>query len=144
MILYMAADLIWATKIRCSAEAMGILARPVRDLEGLKARLHEDEPRALLVDLDGGDAALELIRYLRADRNNERHLRIRVVAWGPHTARELLQRAREAGAEEVLTRGALEHHMDEVLLSLSGRGGAGHGPGAGQGGGSASGGTTIL
>ncbi len=121
MILYMAADLIWATKIKCSAEALSIPARPVRDLEGLKARLHDCEPRALLVDLDNPAAALELIRYLRSDRNNERHMQIRVAAWGPHVARDLLQQAKAAGADEVYTRGALEHHMDEVLLKLAGR-----------------------
>lgn len=122
MILYMAADLIWATRIRCSAEALGITARPVRDLEALKARLHDSEPVALLVDLDNAPLAIEMIRHLRGDSNNERHLRIRLVAWGPHVAKDLLQQARHAGADEVLPRGVFEHHLDEILLRLAGRG----------------------
>jgi hypothetical protein len=36
-------------------------------------------------------------------------------------AKELFQRAREAGADEILTRGALDHHLEEVLLNLAGR-----------------------
>jgi CheY-like chemotaxis protein len=121
MILYLAADLIWATKIKCAAEALGIQARPVRTLDMLRARLHDSDPSALLVDLDAADTALELVRFMRGDKKNERHMRVRVVAWGPHIAKELFQRAREAGADDVLTRGALDHHLEEVLLNLTGR-----------------------
>lgn len=144
MILYMAADLIWATKIKCHAEGLGLTARPTRDLDALKARLHDCDPVALLVDLDDPEAALELIRYLRSDRNNERHMRVRIVAWGPHVETELLQKAREAGADEVLTRGAFEHHFDEVLLNLVGRSGGHQAHSLGRGPGHADGGAPIL
>jgi hypothetical protein len=36
-------------------------------------------------------------------------------------AKDLLQAARDAGADDVLTRGALEHNMEEVLVKLAGR-----------------------
>ncbi|MBM4109437.1 MAG: response regulator transcription factor [Phycisphaerae bacterium] len=144
MILYMAADLLWATKIKCHAEALDVTARPARDLDTLKARLHDSDPRALLVDLDEPETALELIRHLRDDRNNERHMKIRVVAWGPHVEKDLLQRALDAGADEVLTRGSLEHHLDEVLLSLVGRSSGHHAQSLGRGAGHAEGGPTIL
>jgi len=45
--------------------------------------------------------------------------RIRVLAFGPHVERGALQAARDAGADEVLTRGAFDHNMDQVLTKLA-------------------------
>lgn len=140
MILYLAADLIWASKIKATADAVGVPARPVRTLEMLEARLAEfgvipggAEPdqnpivggmpvlRALIVDLDKTEEALAMIARVRDPRGPESLRRLRVLAFGPHVAKELLQRAREAGASDVLTRGAFDHHMEEILLQLAGR-----------------------
>lgn len=124
MILYAAADLIWATKIKGTADAIGVAARPVRTMEMLDARLAELPPgteggvAALLVDLDKGDDALALIRRVKSDAATRG---VRVLAWGPHVAKDLMQAARLAGADDVLTRGAFDHSMDEVLLGLAGR-----------------------
>lgn len=125
MLLYAAADLIWATKIKGVADALGLAARPVRTMDMLEARLSELPPGgeggvvALLVDLDKGDDALALVRRVKGDAATRG---VRVLAWGPHVAKDLMQQAREAGADDVLTRGAFDHSMDEVLLSLAGRG----------------------
>ena len=125
MLLYAAADLIWATKIKGVADAVGVAARPVRTMEMLEARLAELPPGssggvvALLVDLDKGEDGLALIRRIKGDPATRG---VRVLAWGPHVAKDLMQAAREAGADDVLTRGAFDHSMDEVLLSLAGRG----------------------
>jgi hypothetical protein len=40
------------------------------------------------------------------------------MAWGPHVAKDLLQAARDAGADEVMTNGAMEHNLEDVLLRL--------------------------
>ena len=130
MILYAAADLIWATKIKATAEALGLAARPVRTLEMLHARLADcPEAKSLMVDLDKGEEGLALIAALRAHEAAHQATgqatgqgrRLRVLAWGPHVAKDLLQAARDAGADDVLTRGALEHNMEEVLVKLAGR-----------------------
>jgi CheY-like chemotaxis protein len=116
MVLYAAADLIWASKVKATADALGVPCRPVRTREMLDARLTDSPVQALLVDLDKGEEGLDLIRYLRADPSRRT---IRVLAWGPHVAKELLQAARDAGADEVLTRGAFDHGMEEILIRLS-------------------------
>ena len=120
MILYSAADLIWATKIKATADALGLPARPVRTIEMLEARLAEGGVKALVVDLDKGEDALALIRRVKEDAAIKS---IRVLAWGPHVAKDLLQAARNAGADDVLTRGAFDHAMEEILMSLAGRSG---------------------
>lgn len=118
MLLYAAADLIWATKIKGVADALSLPARPARNVEMLDARLADSDVSALLVDLDKGDEALELIRRAKAwSGTNGRTLR--VMAWGPHVAKDLFQQARDAGADEVMTRGAFDHHLQDVLISLA-------------------------
>ena len=119
MIVYAAADLIWASKIKATADSVGVPCRPARSLEMLEARLKDCQVSALLVDLDKGDEALELIRRAKVPREGEPT--VRVVAWGPHVAKDLLQAARDAGADEVLTRGAMDHNLEEILLGLVGR-----------------------
>jgi DNA-binding response OmpR family regulator len=115
MILYAAADLLWASKIRGVADELGIPARPARTVEMLEARLADSSVKAVLVDLDKGEEGLALIRRAKQTEG------VRVLAWGPHVEKTLLQAARDAGADEVLTRGAFEHSMEDVLLALAGR-----------------------
>jgi hypothetical protein len=124
MLLYAAADLIWASKIKATADALGLPARPVRTLEMLEARL-ADTPdiAALIVDLDKGDDALALIARLRDARAQGRERAIRILAWGPHVAKDLLQSARDHGANEVLTRGGFDANMEDILVRLSARAG---------------------
>ncbi len=124
MLLYAAADLLWASKIKATADALGLPARPVRTLEMLEARL-ADTPdiAALIVDLDKGDDALALIARLRDARAQGRERAIRILAWGPHVAKDLLQSARDHGANEVLTRGGFDANMEDILVRLSARAG---------------------
>src|SRR5690606_11822589 len=73
MIVYCCADLIFATKIRGTAEALGLPTRPVRNAEMLDARLQRvddgkaNEPvTALFLDLDTGEDGLLLIDRVKA------------------------------------------------------------------------------
>jgi hypothetical protein len=120
MILYLAADLIWATKIKGTAEAVGIAARPVRSLEMLEARLADSPVAAMVVDLDKGEEALAFIQRLRGSGATQAQRQIKVLAWGPHVATDLLKAAKEAGADLVMTRGAFDHNMPQVLAQLAG------------------------
>ncbi len=115
MILYAAADLVWASKIKATADAAGVPTRPARTLEMLEARLADSDVTLVLVDLDKGDEALALIARLKGATASDQERAIRVVAFGPHVALELLAGARAAGADEVLTRGAMEKRLGEIL-----------------------------
>jgi CheY-like chemotaxis protein len=121
MILYLASDLLWATRIKATAEDLGLPARPVRTLDMLKARLADSPVKALICDLEAPELSLELIRHVKAPAEGEKPAAVRVLCFGPHVAKETLQAARDAGADEVLTRGAFDHHLPEVLMSLAGR-----------------------
>lgn len=115
MILYFAADLVWASRIKATADALGVACRPARTPEMLDARRADSPVRSLIVDLDAGPAAVDLIRHARSGEGQ----RLRILAFGPHVAKELFQAARDAGADEVLTRGSFDHSLEDVLLRLA-------------------------
>ncbi len=120
MILYFAADLLWATRIKATADDLDISCRPVRTSEMLDARLADSKPTALVLDLETGESGIDLLRHLRM-REVERGdtTRIRVVAFGPHVRTDLIDAARGAGADEVFARGAFDRRLPEVLRMLA-------------------------
>lgn len=121
MIVYEAADLIWATRIKGTADGLGVPCRPVRTVEMLRERLADSDVHALIVDLDAPDVAIDLIRAVREHEREAGARRIHVLAFGPHVAKELFQRARDAGADDVLPRGAFDRSLPDILLSLGAR-----------------------
>lgn len=124
MILYLASDLLWASKIKGTAEALGLTARPVRSVEMLEARLAElgpgssDPVHSLVLDLESGPLAFELLHRLKRDPGSWEQ-GIRVVAFGPHVETDVLNWARGAGAGSVLTRGAFAARLPDLLTDLS-------------------------
>ncbi len=115
MVLYFAADLLWGSKIKGMADDLAIPCRPARTVEMLAARLADSPVAAMLVDLSVPETAMALIAHARSARGGA----IRLAAFGPHVDKSLLQAARDAGCDEVLTRGALEHALPEVLSRLA-------------------------
>lgn len=125
MIAYFASDLIWATRIKATAQDLGLEARPVRTVDMLMARLADSPVRALVVDLDAPGTALELIRAFRAHENaanpgvsRPQPARLRVLAFGPHVEVSDLREASSAGADLVLARGAFHHNLPRLLQDL--------------------------
>ncbi len=116
MILYSTGDLMWASRLRVAGESCGVPVKPARR-DSIEAQLETTEASGLLVELDGDDAPFELIRRARAARAG-----LGIVAFGPHVSPALLAQASDAGADEVLTRGALTGSAEAVLTRLAARG----------------------
>lgn len=117
MIVYCCADLIFATKIKGTCDALGLVSRPARDVAMLQKRLDRvddgkpnDTVAAVLVDLDMGDAALPLIEQCKQHANPPT-----VVAWGPHVLVDLLKSAQQAGADQVMTRGNFTANLPAII-----------------------------
>jgi hypothetical protein len=120
MVLYLASDLLWATRIKGTADGIGIPARPVRNIEMLRARRADSDVRALILDLESPEMALEMLAEVRKPDGaaSASSGRLRVVAFGPHVNVELLERARAGGADRVMTRGAFDARLVELLKEL--------------------------
>lgn len=117
MIVYCCADLIFSTKIRSTADALGATTRPVRDAEMLRKRLDRvddgkpnDPVTALMLDLDTGDAGLTMIEQVKAH-----DAAIPVVAFGSHVATELLHDARQRGADFVMPRSQFTASLPDLV-----------------------------
>lgn len=122
MIVYEAADLIWATRIKGTADQLSIPCRPVRSLDMLRDRLADSPVSALIVDLEQPELAVDLIRAVREHERASGGRRIYALAFGPHVEKERFQQARDAGVDEVLPRGAFDRALPEILLKLSAMG----------------------
>lgn len=69
-----------------------------------------DAVALLLIDLDMGEPALELIQQARSHDAD-----LPIITWGPHVAVDLLNRAGQAGASEVMTRGSFTQKLPELI-----------------------------
>ena len=85
--------------------------------------LKSDSLSAAVFLIDVSSAKIEAIALITqaAKLRSSGEFNGSIVAFGPHVEREKLQQARDAGADEVLTRGHFDHHLDELLISLAGR-----------------------
>lgn len=117
MIIYCCADLIFATKVSSTCDALSVTSRPARNADMLQKRLDRvedgkpnDAVSLLLIDLDLGEPALDLIRYARAHSAE-----LPIIAWGPHVAVDLLKAAGQAGATQVMTRGSFTSNLPEIV-----------------------------
>lgn len=117
MIVYCCSDLIFATKVQSTADALQTPARPVRSAAMLEARLAQvDDGKAneavscLMVDLDTAEMGLAMIEQAKAH-----DAAVKVIAFGSHVAVEMLQAARDRGADLVLPRSQFTMNLPELV-----------------------------
>ncbi|MCX5660429.1 MAG: hypothetical protein NTW19_12000 [Planctomycetota bacterium] len=123
MIVYCCPDLIFGTKIRSTADSLGVPARPARDAQALNNRLTRvddgkvNEPvTGVLIDLELGEVGLSLLEQIK-----KFDAAIPVVAFGSHVATEVLASARERGADFVLSRGTFSTQLPSILERFGGK-----------------------
>lgn len=104
-------DLLFYSRIRAEAEALGVKAWQARDMAGLTARLGSGEVGLVLLDLDLMEAP-EVLSACPAG--------LPVVAYGPHVMAERLRLAREAGCARVLPRSAFVKELAEIVRLAKG------------------------
>lgn len=117
-ILALPGDLMFASKIRATAQAtgavVGVHARPAALLDA--ARRHP--PRLVLIDLDARSwDPTALVRDLKQD---ERTAAVRVVAFVSHVRQDAIDAARSAGADRVLARSAFVRELPAILTDAGG------------------------
>jgi AmiR/NasT family two-component response regulator len=107
--LALAADLMFASRIRAAATAMGVdltLARTPAELER-EAKAHSGS--VALVDLE--TRGLDIAATVRALRTAG----VGIVAFVSHVRTDLIAAAKEAGVERVLARSAFVRQLPDLL-----------------------------
>jgi len=123
MIVYCCQDLIFATKIRATADAAGVPSRPTRNTKALRNRLDQiddgkpnDPVTGVVIDLEMGEQSLELIELTKSHDPN-----IPVIAFGSHVATQTLQAAHDRGADFVMPRSQFTENLPSILDRFGGK-----------------------
>ncbi len=112
-VLFLTSDLVFSSRVAASASQMGATLRTVMAPAKLADEFaaHPDVS-LLLIDLymPGLDIAAVVVEARAAVSHS-----LGIVAYGPHVHEDRLGAAREAGCDEVLTRGQFNSQIDAVL-----------------------------
>ena len=109
-------DLMFSSKVREAATALGVEARSVRSLEALVEGCRGGAG-LVVVDLDARRLSpIAAIEALRADPSLAG---LSVVGFFSHVHEERAEQARAAGCSQVLTRGAFVRELPALLSGLA-------------------------
>ncbi len=103
-------DLLFRSKIDAAAQRLGVTVRLAPRGVPLSEAARELGSGTALVDL-GEAGVLDEIRRVKGAGG------VRVVGFLGHLQTDLAQAARDAGADEVLSRGELAGRLDDILLA---------------------------
>ena len=106
-------DMLFASKIRGTAEQLNVTVDFARTADGLFDAAKTDVPSLVILDLQ--DQRLDPFALASRLKADERLREVPVVAFFSHVETELQRRALEAGAEHVLPRSVFTRRLAEIL-----------------------------
>jgi DNA-binding NarL/FixJ family response regulator len=105
-------DMIFTSRITGTAQALGLVVRPARNVDRLKALLQQQTPCCVIVDLS--NPGLEIDDLITHVRENCSPMP-RVVGYGSHVDTATLKNARKAGCDPVLPRSQFVDDLPRAL-----------------------------
>ncbi|MBA3270305.1 MAG: response regulator transcription factor [Acidobacteria bacterium] len=113
MILVIADDLLFRSKISTAAKALGVVVGAATTPDAAVQRARDDKPTLVLLDLDGQrPAPFEVLRRFAADDE----LRgLETLGFVSHVHADLVRQARELGIGTVLARSAFVAQLPSIL-----------------------------
>ena len=114
--LLLSRDLIFTTKVRDTASALGVRIEVAGRGDRVLAVLLEKRPAVVFVDLTANDlVTLEALREYRSVAGAD----VWFVAFGPHVDGTRLEEARAAGCQVVLPRSRFAAQLPELIVRYS-------------------------
>jgi len=106
-------DLFFASKIRGTAEQLGVPASFPRAIDVLMEAALRDQPALIICDLHATRIdPIELAKQLKAD---QRLRQIPLLGFFSHVQTELERQAKQAGFDRVIARSVFTKHLPEIL-----------------------------
>jgi len=106
-------DLFFASKIRGTAEQVGVALSFARSAAAALESARRDQPALVICDLHSEKTdTIELARLLKAD---EQLRSIPLVGFFSHVQTDLQERAVQAGFDQVMPRSAFTRYLAEIL-----------------------------
>lgn len=113
MILAVVDDLLFASKIRSAAARLGREIVVARSGDGALQQASARTPDVIVVDLDS--RRVDAIAVIAAVKAAPSLSAVPIVGFVSHVRIDLVDAAREAGADQVLARSAFVAHLPDVL-----------------------------
>ncbi len=106
-------DLFFASKIRGTAEELGVTVTFARNLDVLVEAVRRDQPSLIICDLHSQKVdPILLARELKADENLRS---ITLLGFFSHVQTELQRQAEAAGFDQVLPRSAFTKNLAQLI-----------------------------
>jgi CheY-like chemotaxis protein len=113
MILVVADDLLFRSKISTVAKAAGVVVRAATTPDAAVQRARDDRPTLVLLDLDGvGPAPFEVLKRFAED---PALASLNTLGFVSHVHADLVRQARALGIGQVMARGAFAATLPEIL-----------------------------
>jgi CheY-like chemotaxis protein len=113
MILVVADDLLFRSKISTVAKATGVVVRAATTPEAAIERAREDRPTLVLLDLDGGrPQPFEVLRRFAEDPALKS---LATIGFVSHVHADLVRQARALGIGQVMARSAFVAALPDLL-----------------------------
>lgn len=106
-------DMFFASKIRSTAEALGVNIRFHRRVESLVAAAGEQSPDLIVVDLH--NEKLDAVELARQLKSNESLRTIPLLGFFSHVQTDLQRGAVEAGFDQVIPRSVFSRDLASIL-----------------------------
>ena len=111
-------DLFFASKIRGTAEQVGVSVNFPRSLDAVMEVALRDQPKLIICDLHSQKIdPIELAKQLKAD---DRLRSIPLLGFFSHVQTEFQRQAEQAGFDRVLPRSAFTKHLADILTGVPG------------------------
>jgi PleD family two-component response regulator len=109
-------DMFFASKIRATAEHLGVQVRFARSTDEALKAAHQEEPSLVIADLHAQKCdPFNLAEQLKAD---ETLRAVPLVGFFSHVQTELQHRAKQSGYDRVMPRSAFTKNLPEILSGL--------------------------
>jgi CheY-like chemotaxis protein len=113
MILVVADDLLFRSKISTTAKTLGVVVRAATTPDAAIERAREDKPTLVILDLDGQrPAPFAVLQQLTSDPELSA---LPTVGFVSHVHADLVREARRLGIGTVLARSAFVAQLPEIL-----------------------------
>src|SRR2546423_9759661 len=106
-------DLFFASKIRGTAEQLGVSVRFLRNTESLNQAVLRDHPSLIICDLHS--QRVDPIEFARKIKADEKLRSIPLLGFFSHVQTELQRQALAAGFDFVIPRSAFTRDLNDIL-----------------------------
>jgi CheY-like chemotaxis protein len=113
VILALVDDLMFTSRIRTTAELLGVPVAFARSREAALREMRTRLPSMVIVDLNG--RSTDPLGTLSAIQEDPALAAVRTIGFVSHVQGDLIDAARKAGAGEVLARSAFSARLAEIL-----------------------------